>query len=174
MLPILRREKRILLLTLAVATAAFLYYFVCDPFFREWASLSADIRLTEGRLRKIRLLLGKKMEIEGAFKKYAGPMLGKEISEGLITGTLQEVEGLAQKTQLKILEMRPLPQRQKEFFQEQGVEVSAEGTAPQFAQFIYSLLESPHALKVEKIELSSKSGQNQPLRAILIVTTITK
>ena len=169
------REKKVLLCTLAVAVFALLYHFLLDPFFKEWKDLSSEIRLTETRLRKIRLLLRKKTEIEGAFKKYTGLSLKKEEASGeRMTGILQEVETLAQKSGVKILDMRPLPQKQKEFFLEQGLEISAEGTAPQFAQFIYSLLGSPNSLKIEKLELNSKSGQDQLLRALVIVTTLTK
>ena len=91
-----------------------------------------------------------------------------------MTGILQEVESLSQKAGLQILDMRPLPQKKKGTFKEQGVEMSAEGSAPQFAQFVYSLLESSNALKIERLELSSKSGQDQVLRAILIITTLSK
>jgi|GEM_PF-652909 len=169
------REKKVLLFTALVAGFALLHHFLLDPFFKEWRDLSAEIRLTETRLRKIRLLLRKKTDIESAFKKYTGLSSKKEEgSEEKMTGVLQEIETLAQKSSLKILELRPLPQKRKEFFLEQGLEVSAEGTASQFAQFIYSLLDSPNSLKIEKLELNSKSGQDQLLRALVIVTTLTK
>lgn len=171
-MPILPRERKIIFFTVTFSIAALCYHFWLDPFFKEWKGLSTEIRVAEARLQKVRLLLRKKSEIEKAFQKYTA------ISEGdsaeAMTGILQEVEALSQKASLEILDMRPLPQKRKGYFKEQGLEVSAEGTAPQFAQFVYSLLESPNSLKIERLELSSKSGQDQLLRALIIVTTINK
>ena len=164
------REKKIVMVTTAVALFALLYHFLLEPFFREWRGLATEIRVTEARLRKTRLLLRKKSEIERDFQKYRAS--SKDSSEAM-TGILQEVESLAQTVSLEILDMRPLPQKKKGIFQEQGLEVSAEGSASQFARFVYSLLGSPNSLKIEKLELSSKAGQNNRLRALIIVTTLT-
>ena len=167
---LLRREKKVLTVTTSVVVLALLYHFLLDPFVREWRGLATEIRAAEAHLQKTRLLLKKKSEIEEAFRKYTG--VAQEGAPAM-TGILQEVEGLAQKARLQVLDMRPLPEKRKGFFQEQGLEVSAEGSAPQFAQFVYSLLESPNSLKIEKLELTSKVGQNQLLRALIVVTTLT-
>ena len=164
------REKRILMTTAGIVVVALLYHFLLEPFSKQWRDFSTEIQVAEARLHKTRLLLRKKTEIEEEFRKYASV---SQPSSGAMTGILQEVEGLAQKAGLEILDMRPLPQKKKGLFQEQGLEVSAEGNAPQFAQFVYSLLESPNSLKIEKLELNSKAGQSQLLRALVVVTTLT-
>ena len=64
------REKKIVMVTTAVALFALLYHFLLEPFFREWRGLATEIRVTEARLRKTRLLLRKKSEIERDFQKY--------------------------------------------------------------------------------------------------------
>jgi len=167
------REKKFLSATLTVVVVAIVYQFFLDPFFQEWRGLAGEIHLAKARLQKTERLLKKQEKIESAFLKY-GSFSSKEKPETLITGVLQELEELAQTKKLKILDMRPLPLRQKEFFQEQNLEVSAEGTAPQFAQFIYGLLDSPNALKIERLELSSKAGDDQLLRALIIVSAVTR
>ncbi len=174
MLPTLYpREKRILWVTAAVLIAALCYLFLLDPFFREWRTLSSRIQLAQGKLQRTRLLLKRKSEIEAAYQALTGGSTDRsKAPESVVTQMLQEVEDLAQKSGLNILELRPLPGRKKGFFQEQGLELSAEGTAPQFARFIYSLFESPNPLKIEKLELRSKSGGDPSLRGILVLSTL--
>ena len=168
------RERKILFLTAGVVLLGLLYHFLIEPFFTKWQDVSKEIQTAEVRLQKTRLLLRKRSEIEKRFQRYAGALEKVEGSGGGITAVLQEVEALAQKSRLKVLGMRPLPKRQKEFFQEQGLEVNAQGTAPQFARFIYDLLGSPNALKIEKLELSSTSGKTPLLKAFIVVTTLTQ
>ena len=113
-MPIAPRERKILIFTTLLSAVALLYHFLLDPFFKEWRELSTEIRMAEARLQKTRFLLKKKMEIEAVFQKYAA--ISKEESGEVMTGILQEVEGLSQKAQLEILDMRPLPQKKKGFF----------------------------------------------------------
>lgn len=169
------RERRIVLAALGVALLALFYQMVLEPFLKKWHSVSKEIRVTEVRLQKTQSLLGKEADLERLFKQYVGVSLEeKGGDEATLTAILQEVEAMAQRSGLKVLEMRPLSQRKVSLFQERGLEVSAEGSASQFAQFVYALLDSPHSLKIEKLELYSKSEQDPLLRGILVVSVLTR
>lgn len=166
------REKKVLLLTAGIVSVTALYHFLWNPFFKEWRELSGNIQLAEARLQRNHFLLKKKSQIEGDFKKMMGASLSVGESDEAATEMLQEVERLAQTHLLKILEMHPLPAKQKESFRIQGLEVSVEGTAGQFAKFIYALQSAPGSLAIERLELSSKSGPNQQLRGVILITTL--
>ncbi len=167
-----RREKTVLSLTAGVVVSAAFYHFLLDPFLKRWETFSTEITATQVHLQKTEFFLKQKTEIESELKKYAGSTLSFSAPEEMTTAIFQEVDGMAQANGLKILDMRPLPPRHKDPFMEQGVEVSAEGEAAQFAKFIYGVKESKSPLSVERVELSSKSGQDQHLRGILLVTTL--
>lgn len=169
------REKKILLVTAGIALGALVYRFGVEPYLNAWQTLAADIRVAEARLQKTRLLLRKKPAIEEAFQKLLGnpPEAAEGAEEGLTT-VLQEIEAMAQKSRLHVLGMRPMPQREKPPFIEHGVEIRAEGSAPQFAKFVYSLFHSPYALKIEKLELTSKAGESTLLKGLLVVNSISQ
>ena len=166
------REKKILLLTGGIVLLTVVYHFFSEPFFKEWRELTGNIQLAEARLQRTHFLLKRKSQIEPEFKKMTGTSLGEGESDEVATEMLQEVERLAQTHLLKILEMRPLPAKRKELFMEQGLEVSVEGTAGQFARFIYALRDTPTSMVIERLELSSKSGPDQRLRGSMLITTI--
>jgi len=166
------REKKILFWTVGIVLFAVLYHFLWDPFFKEWRELSGNIALAQARLQRTHFLLKRKSQIESEFKKMTGASLSSATSEEVTTEMLQEVERLSQTHLLVILEMRPLPAKRKEAFLEQGLEVSVEGTASQFAKFIYSLQDTPGSLTIERFELTSKSGPDQRLKGNLLITTL--
>lgn len=150
-----RREKNILAASIAVIIIAVGYKAIVEPILADNDSLNQQITLTRLKLRNYLRLLNQKDVLQAEYAKISNlagmPKEGEDVS----TGVLEEIEELAKKSDVRIIDMRPQIQKSPAS-KENSVELRAEGDMESYLKFIYSIENSMVLLQIKRFQLSSK------------------
>ncbi len=166
-----KKEKKLALITLIVASAAIIYDFGLEPFFGRWQKLDKEVRSKTIILKQNQKLLRAYDGLEEEYKGYYKHIGASKPSEGY-TQTLREVENLSKKTACRILNIKPFVSRDKGGYKEILFDITAEGVIDNFSGFLYELEKLKSPLRVESFTLVPKSHTQGELKGTLRVKRI--
>ncbi|NQT95817.1 MAG: type 4a pilus biogenesis protein PilO [Candidatus Omnitrophica bacterium] len=167
------REKNILYVVIGVVIIALSYNFLIGPLINQWNSINRNIKLSKIKLQKSLSVIKKKPEIDKEYATYAARMKSKGSDEQDITQILNELETLSRKANLKITSMRPKPSKDKGYYKRFVVEIETESPMQSLMKFIYDVKNSPQLLKVDRLNLSTKSSQEGTLiRSSMVISKV--
>jgi hypothetical protein len=144
-----RREKLFLSLTGTVITAALLYRYAVTPFFESVERTRREIASATGKLKKYRALVGQKASITATAGQ--GDVQG-ELRDSLVT-VLFELESIARKTGVQIVDIRPGVQKQNNQI---IVDIRLEGSLSHYIGFIYEVEHSLMLFSLKRTQLGIK------------------
>ena len=168
-----QRERIIVYILAAIILCALLYNFLIEPLAKKWINLNSEINRTNVKLRKSISLLKDKADIDKEYAQYAEKLKPKESDEQELTSILNELEVLARRSNLKIVSMRPKPAKDEGYYRIFVVDIETESDMGSLMKFIYDIKNSPQLLKVNRLNLNTKSSQQGTLiRASMIISRI--
>lgn len=166
-----KRERNIFYATLGVVIFAALFNFAFAPFLYRNDALNKEIDASRKKLEKYAWLLSQKDIIQ---KKYGKLNMGQEVSgskEDTLVSALSELEDLAKKANIKIVDLRPQASKASGLYKEILIDLRTEGTIEGYLSFMYNLESSLYLLKISKFQLSSRPSA-QTLEGIFSITQI--
>lgn len=167
------REKTISYLVIALIISALIFNFLIEPLFKRWNGVDREIKLVKVKLQKAILITKQKDEIAQEYIAYADKLKPKGSDEQEMTYILNELEILARKAGLKIVNMRPKPPVDKESYKRFIVEIETESDMSCLMRFVYDIKNSAQLLKVDRLNLSTKSSQSGVImKAAMVITKI--
>jgi Tfp pilus assembly protein PilO len=167
------REKIILYAVIAIVILSLVYSFLVEPFIARWNNVNNRIDLLKAKLQKSLSLMKDKSNIDAEYESFAGRIKKSPSDEQEMTVVLHELEKAARRSNLKITSMRPKPARQKEYFRQFEVEIETESDMSSLMRFIYDVKKSPQLIKIEKLNLNTRGGQQAvTIRASMLVSKI--
>jgi len=154
-----KREKRILVSVILITTAGLCYNFLIEPLFMRYRNVNSRIDLIKVKLKKSLSFIKDKQKVDAEYMKYEKKLKSRGSDEQDITLILDEIERTASRSGLNITSMRPKPPIHKDHYSRFAVEIETESDMNALMQFIYHIKKSPQMLKIEKLNLNTRSSQ---------------
>ncbi len=166
------KEKIGLGLGIAVVLLALFDRVMIGPLSARFHFLNQEIKLAELDLCKDLRSLGEKEAITREFQDYAKYVKQMGSDEEEMARFLREIENLAHKASVNLLDVKPQMPQSKDLQKQFSVEVEAEGDMPAVIMFLYQLNTSECLLRSEKIEIKLVQQEKSLLHASILVTKI--
>lgn len=167
-----KRERTIAIITI-VSVVAFLFYTqVIERIAKKWIYLDKEIVSKSIKLKKDFKLLSKKNVLEEEYKNYLSSIKSGLSEEEEAANVLTDIENLAKKNSLFIINIKPSPTLDTLSYKEIIFEISAESSVDELVKFIYDLQSLKKLMKVKKLSLSAKTSESSSIKSTLYLTKI--
>lgn len=171
---ITKREKTIFLITFVVILIMLCYNFLIEPLTKKITFANNEIGVSQIELNKIQRLLLEREEILSFYEQYAKDVKIKGASdEEAIANFLSNVESLARKSSVLINDVKPKPTKDFDNYKKFSFDLEIDGSIDNITKFIYELESSSEAIKVERLQISVKTGKDDILKADLTISKLT-
>ncbi len=143
--------------------------FVYQPIMNLFNEVEQEILSQEIQLRKNMRFLAARETISNRYSAYAAYVVTTGSDEEEVAGLLNEVEGVARKSGLALLNMKPKPAFTTEFGKQYPVEVEMETQMKELIKFIHGLQSSKYILRVQKLRLVPKGKSKAEVKGYLLI-----
>jgi Tfp pilus assembly protein PilO len=167
-----KKEKIGLMVAAVIFFLAFSDRLILNPINRRIQQVNQEIKTSEKQLKMGLYNLSQKETIISEYGKYSQYFKSLGSEEEDTAAILSEIETVAKKSNMTLLNLKPLPSKDKGFYKEYSIEVETEGTIESLINFIYRLNTSTQLLRVEKLRLSLKDKDSGLIKAPLLITKI--
>ncbi|MBI3617629.1 MAG: type 4a pilus biogenesis protein PilO [Candidatus Omnitrophica bacterium] len=167
-----KKEKIGLSAALAFLALAFLDRLLISPVRTKFNALNQQIRISEKQLGGDMRNINQKKFIGEEYEQYLPYIRRSGSDEEEVAKILGEIEALARKSSVYLVDMKPRKPREVEFYKEYTVEIEAEGGMESLMSFIYQLNTSSQLLRVETLRLNLTKGDSNVLSASMLITKV--
>lgn len=165
-----KREKLIASIVLGLAFFFLIYSLILEPLLRKLSNINAQIVVQESKFKKNLKILSQEKKVASQYKQFAELMRLKASDEQEMAKLLSEIESVAQGINIRILDMKPQRIKNIDFYKNFSVALIIDGQLKDITQFLYSLQNLPHLIKVDKLHLEKESAFQPELKASLQVS----
>ena len=167
------REKIILAVTLFIASGSIIYGAAIAPFVKKWSGLDSQIIAKKVKLQKGLKLLNRHEFIRSEYKKYRHLIRPSGVSdEQQMASLLSGIEAIARKSGVYINALKPQIVKNAPSCQKFIAEVELDTTMAELTRFLYEIENSADLLKVEGMDINSKSEQKGSVKTRLFISKI--
>ncbi len=167
-----RKEKIGLSIAFAFLVMAFLDRLLISPIRARFNALNQQVRISEKQLGSDMRNINQKEFISEEYEQYLPYIRRSGSDEEEVAKILGEIEALARKSSVYLVDMKPRKPRDVEFYKEYTVEIEAEGYMESLMSFIYQLNTSSQLLRVETLRLNLTKGDSNILSASMLITKV--
>ena len=166
------REKRLVAITLALASLSIGYIFILEPFYKKYVGFNQEIHVKQIRLAKSLRLVKEKDAITREYKKYSRLLTTSGSEEEEMAAVLSEIEKTGKAAGIYMSDVKPQRVKDMDFYRELLVEIKFQATMQTLAQFIYNLESSHSLLKVKRLQINIKGGGDVSIEGNLQISKI--
>lgn len=167
-----KKEKLGLSIAIGVVLIAFLDRIVVQPIKNRVESLNQKISVCEEELKMDMLSLNEKKAISGEYEKYAQYVAKAGSDEEEVAKILAEVEAIARKSGVQLVDITPQAPREVDFYKEYATEIELGGNMESVMKFLYELNNSPLLLRAQKLRIALKHKFSKNVSAIVLVSRV--
>ncbi len=167
-----RKEKIGLSVAFAFLAIAFLDRLLISPIRSRFNALDQQIRISEKQLGGDMRNINQKQFISEEYERYLSYIQRSGSDEEEVAKILGEIESLARKSSVYLVDMKPRKPRDVELYKEYTVEIEAEGYMESLMSFIYQLNTSSQLLRIETLRLNLNKGDSNVLTASMLITKV--
>ena len=167
-----KKEKAGLLIAAAFVFFSILDRAVIAPINNSIREVSHKIEADEKRLKEQLRYLSQKNTISREYQGYANAVEKKLSEEEETAKILSEIENLSKKSSVYLIDIKPRPSRQTDFYKEYMVEIEVESGMESLMNFLHQLNASPQLLRAEKLRISLKEKDSSTVKASLLITKV--
>ena len=167
-----KRERYIAYISVAIAAITLFDKFVFSPVMNRLENLNEGILLQEKKLERSMHILLQEDLITSEYKKYAQQIKQERSDEETLAILLSNIEKLAKKSSVSVVDMKPSPVEKSKFYKKYTVKIEAEAKIDFLTDFIYQLEESSQLLRVVEFRLSPQKRESPILKIYLTVTEV--
>ena len=167
-----KKEKIGLSVAFAFLALASLDRLLISPVRTKFNALNQQIRISEKQLGGDMRNINQKKFIGEEYEQYLPYIRRSGSDEEEVAKILGEIEALARKSSVYLVDMKPRKPREVEFYKEYTVEIEAEGYMGSVMSFIYQLNTSSQLLRVETLRLNLTKGDSNVLSASMLITKV--
>jgi len=164
-----KRERKILYASVIIIVLGSMDRLVYQPILSLFNEVEQEILSQENQLRKNMRFLAAREAISNRYSVYAAYAVTTGSDEEEVAGLLNEVEGVARKSGLALLNMKPKPAFTTEFGKQYPVEVEVETQMKELIKFIHALQSSKYILRVQKLRLVPKGKSKAEVKGYLLI-----
>jgi len=167
------RERKIFYITLFVLLIFFLDRMVISPITARLDTLNKEISEKQSAINRYLLIIAQKDKIKQQINKLSVFLESLKSSSDEVTSILKEIERLANKSAVYLVDMKPAGLRQEGPFKKYIVNLNCEAQMEQLVEFMYSIESSHRLLTIEKYEITPKSKETGVAVCTLTVAKMT-
>jgi len=164
-----KRERVVLYASVIIVVLGSMDRLVYQPIMNLFNELEQEIRSQENQLSKNMRFLAAREAISNRYSAYAAYAVTTGSDEEEVAGLLNEVEGVARKAGLALLNMKPKPAITTVFGKQYPVEVEVETEMTKLIKFIYGLRNSKYILGVKKLRLVPKGKKSSQIKGYVLI-----
>lgn len=168
-----KRERLILNMSILFVVVTFLDRLVISPIFSQIEALNRETRQEETRIKKNLRILSQKDKIiaeSGKFESYLG---SSQSDEEEVTAFLKEVEDLANKNSVYLVDMKPGDiKKEPDSTKKYTINLNLEAQMEQLVAFMYGVESSERLFTIEKYQLEPKSRESSVARCSMIISRV--
>jgi hypothetical protein len=169
-----RREKTILYVTSLFVCLVVLDRLIVYPIYSKIRSLSSEIKEKESGISRGLRMLSQEEKIILESKKYASYLASPESEEEAMTSFLKEVENVANKSSLYIVDMKPAGVKlEKDKIKKFQLVLNCEGQMEQVIEFMYGIENLDALLNIDRYQISPKSKDSTIVQCAITISKIT-
>lgn len=167
------RERKILYVVVALLIVLFGYHGVWNPMREKLASMDDEIFAMQMKLRKAKIFIRQKPDVEEASKKFSNlEQMDAGTDEEEIARLLNLIEQTARKNGVSLSDVKPEPVKSDKITKRYTIELNAEANLESLMPFIYEIERSPQTLKIERTHINPKEDKSVIMRANIVVTRL--
>jgi hypothetical protein len=147
---------------------------VIHPVSSKMASIDAQIREKELNIKKDLHILAQKDRILAESNKFSSFLSSSGSSEEEMTFLLKEIEGLASKSSVYLVDLKPasLKVGAGASSNKYMVSLNCEAQMEQLISFMYNIVNSDKLLMIEKYQIGPKSKESSVAKCSMIISKI--
>ncbi|MFH1045531.1 MAG: type 4a pilus biogenesis protein PilO [Candidatus Omnitrophota bacterium] len=165
-----KREKMIFYAIVFVLALVFLEQLILEPILGKMRALDQEIGTEEARIKKNLHILAQKDTLKKEidyFDAYAGEQLSQEEQT---VGLLQEIEEMANKTALYVIDIKAAGLSETEQLRKFLVKLNCEAQLQQLTNFFYDVESSKKLLKIEDFDIRPKTEGSSVVRCTITIS----
>jgi Tfp pilus assembly protein PilO len=141
------------------------------PIYSKISSLNNEIKEKESAIVRDMRIFAQKDKILNEAKRYESFTAGPEAEEEAVTLILKEIENIASKSSLYIIEMKPAGIKEdKNKIKKFIVNLVCEGPMEQIMGFMYSIENFSMLLTIERYQISPKGKESSIVQCSMIIS----
>ena len=165
-----KREKLVFYGALFFVSMTLLDRLIISPISSKMKSLDKEIKEKEDSIRNSLRMLTQKDRILAARNKYSSFSKTLESEEEEITSLLKEIEGLANKSSVYLIDMKPASSKGSAASKKYLVNLNCEAQMEQLVDFMYNVENSNELLTIEKYQISPKSKSSSVAKCSIYIS----
>jgi Tfp pilus assembly protein PilO len=166
-----KREKAVLYAAAFFVLVSLLDRMIIFPIYAKIKSVNNEIRDKETAITTNLHMLSQKDRISSESRKYETYLRQVQTEEEGVTSLLKEIENLANKSSLYIVDMKPGGLKvDKDKIKKYLVNLNCEGEMEQIMDFMYNVENSKDLLTIEKYQISPKSKESSVAQCIITIS----
>lgn len=154
-----KREKFVFYGAAFFVGAALVDRIILGPILNKMTLLDERISVQEDLIRKNARIVAEKERIQVVAAEFAPYLRAGSSQEEEVARILGEVEKLARKTSLYVVDMKPMGMTEEAANRKYTVDLNCEAQMEQITNFMYEIENSPILLVVESFSISPKSKE---------------
>jgi len=167
-----KREKIIFYAAIFFVSLTLLDRLIISPIYSKIKSLNEETQEKESSIKKNLHILAQKDRISSEITKYTSFLGSAKSEEEETTSLLKEIEGLANKAGVYLIDMKPAGLKDKGSSKKYLINLNCEAQMEQLIDFMYNIENSNELLTIEKYQISPKSKESSVVRCSMSIAKI--
>ena len=167
-----KREKIIFYAAVSFVSLTLLDRLIISPIYSKIKSLNEEIQERESSIKKNLNILDQKDRISSEITKYTTFLSSTESDEEEMTSLLKEIEGLANKSSVYLVDMKPAGLKSAGSSKKYLISLNCEAQMEQLTDFMYNIENSIKLLTIEKYQIAPKSKESSVVRCSMSIAKI--
>jgi len=167
-----QKEKIGLMIAFSCLAVAFLDRLIVNPIRNKIKQINREVEISEKQLSMNLRNIKQKDVIEQEYEKYVDYVRRSGSDEEEVAKILGEIEVLARKSSVYLVDTKPQTPKKVDFYQQYMVEIEGEGEMKSIMRFLHELNISPQLLRAEKVRLSIKEKKAGVIKVSMLITKV--
>ncbi len=167
-----KKEKIIFYTAISFVSLTLLDRLIISPIYSKIKSLNEEIQEKESSTKKNLHILAQKDRISSEIAQYTSFLSSAKSEEEETTLLLKEIEGLANKSSVYLVDMKPGGLKDSGSSKKYLISLNCEAQMEQLSDFMYNIENSNELLTIEKYQISPKSKESSVVKCSMSIAKI--
>lgn len=154
------REWAMLLIAVGALALLLVYRFWLLPAYRQLSHARAQVQAQVANDQRLRSNLAARDSVNKTFASLGDHVFQQQSDQLTLSSWLRDLEALARRSSLNLMNMKPQPVQREPSYQVYGVKLSASGQLPQILQFISAATHNDAVTGLESFSLRGLPSGN--------------
>ena len=165
-----KRERLILNVAAFFVSMILLDRLIINPVSSKMRSLGQEIEDEKTAIKKNLRLVAQKDKISSESEKYNSYVSSSKSEEEEMTSILKEVENLANKSSVYLIDMKPGGLKESASTKKYLINLNLESQMEQLIEFMYNVESSNHLFIIEKYQVGPKSKESSVAKCSITIS----